>query len=129
MRIDRFAAQTSGALRSLRRCVDPHDRSGGYGGSTHLAGALFDKIAGVDVVHIPYKGSASTIQALVSGEVAISFGDFATYLALVEAGKLRAIAVASSRRFQAAPNLRPCDAAASTRQTDSRGAAIRIDAS
>jgi len=79
--------------------------SGGYGGSTHLAGQLFNKIAGVDITHIPFKGSASTIQALVSGEVAISFGDFATYLPLVEAGKLRAIAVASSRRFPAAPNV------------------------
>lgn len=79
--------------------------SGGYGGSTHLAGALFNKIAGVDIVHIPFKGSASTIQALVSGDVAISFGDFATYLPLVESGRLRAIAVASSQRFPAAPNV------------------------
>ncbi len=79
--------------------------SGGYGGSTHLAGALFNKVAGVDIVHIPFKGSASTIQALVSGDVAISFGDFATYLPLVEAGKLRAIAVASNQRFPAAPGI------------------------
>jgi tripartite-type tricarboxylate transporter receptor subunit TctC len=79
--------------------------SGGYGGSTHLAGELFKKMTGTDFVHVPFKGSASTIQALVSGEVAISFGDFATYLPLIQAGKLRAIAVASKERFPAAPDV------------------------
>ena len=79
--------------------------SGGYGGSTHLAGELFKKATGTDFVHVPYKGSASTIQALVTGDAAIAFGDFATYLPQVEAGKLRAIAVASKERFPAAPDV------------------------
>ena len=79
--------------------------SGGYGGSTHLAGELFKKATGTDFVHVPYKGSASTIQALVSGDAAIAFGDFAAYGPQVEAGKLRAIAFASSERFPAAPNV------------------------
>jgi tripartite-type tricarboxylate transporter receptor subunit TctC len=79
--------------------------SGGYGGLTHLAGELFKKMAGVDIVHVPYKGSASTIPPLLSGDAAIAFGDFTTYLPLVKAGKLRALAVAGKERFPDAPDI------------------------
>lgn len=79
--------------------------SGGYGGSTHLAGELFKRAAGIDIVHVPYKGSASTIQALISGDAAIAFGDPPAYLPLARSGKLLALGVASAHRFPGAPDI------------------------
>jgi len=79
--------------------------SGGNGGFTHLAGELFKTMTGTDLVHVPYKGSASTITPLLSGDVAMTIGDPPTYLPLLRAGKLRALAVTSERRYSVVPDV------------------------
>lgn len=79
--------------------------SGGSGGSTHLAAELFKFMAGLDIRHIPYKGGLAAIPDLVGGRVTMMFGPIATVLPVVREGKLRALAVTSSRRSSAAPEL------------------------
>ena len=79
--------------------------SGGVGGITHLIGEMFKRRAGIDLVHVPYKGTASTVQAVIGGDVTMSFNDLPTYLPLVRAGKLRALAVTSGARAPDAPEI------------------------
>jgi tripartite-type tricarboxylate transporter receptor subunit TctC len=79
--------------------------SGGVGGFTHLASELFKIRTGTDITHVPYKGSASTIPALVNADVAMAIGDPPAYLPLIRAGKLRALAVASKSRYFATPEV------------------------
>jgi tripartite-type tricarboxylate transporter receptor subunit TctC len=75
--------------------------SGGNGTPPHLAGALFAREAGIDVLHIPYKGSPAGVVALVAGEVDMAFGPVAALSPHMESGKLRAIATAAPMRLQA----------------------------
>ena len=79
--------------------------SGGVGGITHLTGEMFKRATATDVVHVPYKGAASTLQGLVSGDVTMSFNDVPTYMPMVKAGKLRALAVGSMQRSPDAPDV------------------------
>jgi tripartite-type tricarboxylate transporter receptor subunit TctC len=79
--------------------------SGGIGGITHLTTELFKRRAGIDMVHVTYKGVASTVQAVVSGDTPIAINDLPTYLPLVKAGKVRALAVLSEKRTPDAPDL------------------------
>ena len=79
--------------------------SGGNGTSMHLAGELFKTMAGIDMVHIPYKGSAPCITALLGGEVQMSFDQIVTSMPHAKAGKLRALAVSSTKRSQIAPDV------------------------
>ena len=79
--------------------------SSGVGSATHMTAELFRLMAGVDIVHIPYKGSGQSLIDVISGEVAIAFDQITSSLPQVEAGKLRAIAVTSARRFPSVPNL------------------------
>lgn len=79
--------------------------SGGSGGSTHLAAEMFMFMAGLDIRHIPYKGGLAAIPDLVGGRVTMMFGPIGTVLPVVREGKLRALAVTSSRRSSAAPEL------------------------
>jgi tripartite-type tricarboxylate transporter receptor subunit TctC len=74
--------------------------SGGSGGQTHLPMELFAKQSGVRMVHVPYKGVGPAIVALVSGEVAIGLSSVAAVLPHVKAGKLRALAITSARRYR-----------------------------
>jgi len=69
--------------------------SGSNGSAGHLAGELFKVDAGVDMVHIPYKGAAPAMQALLAGDTQLMFDNLASAMAQVKAGKLRALAVAS----------------------------------
>ncbi len=66
------------------------------GGSGHLAGELFKALAGVNIVHVPYKGTASSITALISGEVQLTITDAGLITPHVKSGKLRALAVTSA---------------------------------
>ena len=75
-----------------------HFASGGVSGITHLTGELLNSATGIKVVHVPFKGSASTITPLVSGEVSIAFNDVPTYLPHVRAGRLRALAITGDAR-------------------------------
>lgn len=79
--------------------------SPGAGTALHLAGELFKSLAGVDVVHVPYKGSAPAITDLLGGRVSLMFDTTLSALPHVKAGKLRALAVTTARRSAALPEL------------------------
>ena len=80
--------------------------SAGNGTPNHLAAEMLKNIAGVnDVVHVPFKGSAPTVTALLANEVAYSFLSMPPAVSNVQAGKLRGLAVTSTARVAAAPNV------------------------
>jgi tripartite-type tricarboxylate transporter receptor subunit TctC len=83
--------------------------SAGIGTSTHLAGELFQTVAGVKMQHVPYRDSAALLNDLVAGRVTMFFGSIASVLPLVRDGQLRALAVTSLRRSPAMPNLPTLD--------------------
>lgn len=72
--------------------------SGGNGSLAHLSGAMFKSAAGLDVVHVPYKGAPEIITSLLSGQTQFAFPTFSTALPQAKAGKLRALAVTGTRR-------------------------------
>ena len=78
--------------------------SGGPGSLAHLSGATFAKTAGVDVVHVPYKGAPEIITSLLSGQVQFAFPTFSTALPQVRAGKLRALGVTGAKRNPQLPD-------------------------
>jgi len=79
--------------------------SSGNGASSHLAGVLFNSMAGTDFQHIPYKGTGPALNDLLGGQVAMSFTDVLTAQQYVKAGKLRALGVTTSKRSQALPDV------------------------
>jgi len=79
--------------------------SAGNGSTQHLSGELFKTMAGVDLVHIPYKGSAPGMTALLGGEVSLMFNSTPTTLPHVKTGKLRGLAVTGGKRSPEAPEL------------------------
>jgi tripartite-type tricarboxylate transporter receptor subunit TctC len=79
--------------------------SSGNGSPPHLAGELFKWMAGVDMVHIPYKGNGPAYADLVSGQVQLMFPNIASSLPYVRGGRLRALAVTSKQRAKAAPEI------------------------
>lgn len=79
--------------------------SSGNGASSHLAGVLFNSMAGTDLQHIPYKGTGPALNDLLGGQVGMSFTDVLTALPYVKAGKLRALGMASAARSQALPEV------------------------
>ena len=79
--------------------------SGSTGSTGHLAGELFKTMAGVDMVHIPYKGAAPATTDLLAGQVQLMFDNLANALPNVKAGKLRALAVTTLARSPAVPDL------------------------
>ena len=72
--------------------------SSGVGSSSHLMGELFNQLAGVKTAHVPYKGSADSAIATASGQIEMSYPGLGATLPLLEAGKLRAIAVTGLKR-------------------------------
>jgi len=79
--------------------------SAGGGTSSQLSGELFNQITGAKLVHIPYKGAGFALSGVVAGEVQAAFLSTTTASAQVKAGKLRALAVLSAKRFAAAPDI------------------------
>jgi tripartite-type tricarboxylate transporter receptor subunit TctC len=79
--------------------------SAGVGSTVHLAGEFFKHTAGIDIVHVPYKGSGPATTDLVGGQVQMMFGPAVNTLPLAQAGKLRALAVTSAKRSALAPDL------------------------
>jgi tripartite-type tricarboxylate transporter receptor subunit TctC len=79
--------------------------SSGAGTSIHLSGELFKTMAGVDMTHVPYKGSAPAITDLIGGQVQVMFDNLPSSLAQIKAGKLRAVAVTSLKRAPALPDV------------------------
>ena len=79
--------------------------SSGNGSAPHLSMALFAVMSGIDVVHVPYKGGAPQVTALVSGETQASLATVATVLTHVQSGRLRAIGVSSAKRSGVLPDV------------------------
>jgi tripartite-type tricarboxylate transporter receptor subunit TctC len=79
--------------------------SSGNGTSIHLSGELFKSLAKVDMVHVPYKGSAPAVNDLLGGQVDIMFDNMPSALPHVKAGKLRALAVTTSKRSAELPDV------------------------
>ena len=79
--------------------------SAGSGGVQHLAGELLKSAAKVDIVHVPYKGAGPAVVDMVGGQVSMGFTALPSSIQHARAGKLRPIAVTSSRRSEAAPEL------------------------
>ena len=79
--------------------------SGSTGSAGHLAGELFKTMAGVDMAHIPYKGAAGAMQDLIGGRVDLMFDNLASSLSQVKGGRVRALAVTTSKRTKLAPEL------------------------
>jgi tripartite-type tricarboxylate transporter receptor subunit TctC len=79
--------------------------SSGAGSATHLGGELFRARAGIDIRHIPYKGTGAIVPDLIAGRVTMAIAATATFLPLVRDGRLRALGVASDKRSAATPDL------------------------
>ena len=79
--------------------------SSGNGTSIHLSGELFKTMAGVQMTHVPYKGSAPALADLMGGQVQLMFDNLPSSLGLIKGGKLRAIAVTSTTRAAALPDV------------------------
>jgi tripartite-type tricarboxylate transporter receptor subunit TctC len=79
--------------------------SNGNGSPQHLAAEQLKRMAGIDIVHVPYKGAAPTAAALLAGEVSVAFNIILLPLPHVQAGKLTGLAVASSKRSPLAPDI------------------------
>ena len=79
--------------------------SGGTGGGAHLAGELFGSMAGIDMLHIPYKGTAPGLQDVVGGRVDVMFAGLSAAMPFVRSGKLRALGVTSAQRLATAPDV------------------------
>jgi tripartite-type tricarboxylate transporter receptor subunit TctC len=79
--------------------------SSGTGGGPHLAGELFQSMAGIRWTHVPFKGAAPAAVAVMSGEIDFAFGATIGLLGNVRAGKLRAIAVTGAQRFSELPQV------------------------
>ena len=79
--------------------------SSGNGSSQHLVGALFNAMAGVQLNHVPYKGSGPALQDLLGGQVGVSFAGVPNVLGQIKAGKLKALAVTTPRRWVELPDV------------------------
>jgi len=79
--------------------------SSGTGTSSQMAGELFRRRAGVDIVHVPYKGGPEAATALIDGQIDTLFAIVSTALPQIESGKVRALAVTSKRRSALLPNV------------------------
>ena len=79
--------------------------SAGPGTSQHLAGELFKTMAGIDIQHVPYRGIAAVMPDLIAGRLTMVFGNISAVLPFVRDGKLRPLAVTSTRRYGSVPDL------------------------
>jgi tripartite-type tricarboxylate transporter receptor subunit TctC len=79
--------------------------SSGIGGSPHVAALTFEKAVGAGMAHIPYKGGAPALQAVVAGDVQLSFGTAASVLPLGQQGVVRMLGVTTTQRSAVAPDL------------------------
>ena len=79
--------------------------SAGTGSSNHLAGALFNMLAKVDIVHVPYRGAGPAMTDLIAGNVMLSFATMPSSMTLVKAGKLKVLAVTGAKRSSLMPEV------------------------
>jgi len=81
--------------------------SAGNGASSHLAGALFMMMTGIELVHVPYRGSPPALTDLLGGQVQVMFDNIPTSIAHIRAGKLRPLAVTAASRLDVLPDVPP----------------------
>src|SRR5207248_1830865 len=79
--------------------------SAGTGGGTHLAGELFKTMAGVNLVHVPYRSNGPALVALLGGQAEVLFPSLSSSIEYIRTGKLRGLAVTSAMRSEAMPEL------------------------
>ena len=99
----RNIAELTAAARKSKDAVSY--ASSGNGSAQHLAGALFESSAQVDMVHVPYKGGGPALNDVIGGQVPLFFGNLASTLQHVQSGKLRALAVTSGKRSPILPDV------------------------
>lgn len=92
-------------IEYARRNPGVHFGTAGAGTSMHLAGTMFGQMAGVNLVHVPYKGSVPGITDMMGGHLPAMFDNLPASLPHIQAGKLRALAVAGKRRSPALPDV------------------------
>ncbi len=108
-----LAVHSGLALTSVREYIEfarahPHAltyASSGIGTSTHLSGALFASMAGIDLVHVPYRSGGPAVAELLSGQVQSAFSPTTTILAHARAGRVRVLAVTTANRYAGEPDL------------------------
>jgi tripartite-type tricarboxylate transporter receptor subunit TctC len=83
--------------------------SSGAGSSTHLSAELFKSMAGVDILHVPYKGSSQALTDVMGGQVTMLFDNAPSSIPFIEQGKLRAVAVTSTKRLPNLPDVPTLD--------------------
>lgn len=96
-------AELTAAARKSKDAVSY--ASSGNGSAQHLAGALFESAAKVDMVHVPYKGGGPALNDVIGGQVPLFFGNLASTLQHVQSGKLKALAVTSGKRSSILPDV------------------------
>ena len=79
--------------------------SSGNGSAPHLAGVLFSRLAGVDIVHVPFKGGGPSVQSVLAGDTQLTFATPPSVLPLVQSGRLRALAVTSRKSTPLVPGV------------------------
>ena len=79
--------------------------SSGAGSSTHLSSELFKSMAGIDVVHVPYKGSSQALTDLIAGRISMIIDNMPGAISFIKAGRLRALGVTGSKRSPALPDV------------------------
>lgn len=108
-----LVVHTSFPVKSVKELIafakqrpgDIHYGSSGMGSTPHLSAELFQYTTGVKFTHVPYKGSAAGMVALLSGEITAYFANIPTAIAHVRSGRLRPIALSGTRRTLAVPGL------------------------
>jgi tripartite-type tricarboxylate transporter receptor subunit TctC len=88
--------------------------SPGNGTSMHLTGEMYKQVAGISMVHVPYRGSAAMLTDLMSGQIQVAFGDVLVLMPQIQAGKVRALAVTSKTRLPLLPDVPTLDEAGLT---------------
>jgi tripartite-type tricarboxylate transporter receptor subunit TctC len=81
--------------------------SGGNGGPVHMAGELFKMMAGVNLVHVPYRGEALALTDLLGGQVQVVFGSIPSSIGYIRGGTLRPLAVTTATRAETLPDVAP----------------------
>ncbi|GIL05374.1 MAG: MFS transporter [Betaproteobacteria bacterium] len=79
--------------------------SGGNGSATHLTAEMFKSMAGLDIVHVPYKGDAAAMTALMAGEVTMTFATIVAAMPQIKGGRVKVIGVAATKRLAALPDV------------------------
>jgi tripartite-type tricarboxylate transporter receptor subunit TctC len=79
--------------------------SAGVGSTSHFAGLMFTRMAGIEVNHVPYKGGGALVPALIAGEAHVNFGPIPVHVPLIKAGRVKPIAVSGTTRSVALPDV------------------------